>query len=105
VIWQLVHWRGSAESGPSFQAQAFAADTVAKSVFLFLSGLTWVLSDSALGVLFAGDVWFCWKRMILPLNFKQELLHLRSVIQNYFPLTCYYLIVQFDWLSLVFDSL
>jgi hypothetical protein len=39
MFWQLGHWWGSAESGPSFC-------TVAKSAFLFLSDLTWVLSDS-----------------------------------------------------------
>jgi hypothetical protein len=35
--------------------------------------------------------------MILPLNLKQELLHLRSIIKNGFPLTFSDLIVvQFD---------
>jgi hypothetical protein len=50
VFWLLVHWWGSAESGPSFQALVLAAGTVAKLVFRFLAGLTWVLSDSALRV-------------------------------------------------------
>jgi hypothetical protein len=35
VFWLLVHWWGSAESGPYSQALVFAAGTVAKSVFSF----------------------------------------------------------------------
>ena len=46
------------ESGPSFRALVFAAGSVGKSVFLFLSVLTWVLGDS--GVLQCRPIIFPW---------------------------------------------